>query len=144
MTADAATYPEPTDDELRRILTGARTIAVVGLSDRPEKPSFQVASYLKRVGYRIIPVNPAATKPILGEQPYPDLLSIPDEIDIVDIFRRSEYVAPVVDQAIQKGAKTVWMQLDIRDDEAAARARAAGLNVVMDRCTQIDHARLVR
>lgn len=131
-----------TDEQLKHILETARTIASVGLSASPDKPSYAVALYLQQHGYRVIPVNPAATE-ILGEQVYPDLLSIPGEIDVVQVFRPSEAVPPIVDQAIQIGAKVVWMQEGISNEEAAVKARAAGLKVVMDRCMRSQHRRLI-
>ena len=130
------------DETLRQALIGARNVAVVGLSDRPSRPSYGVARYLKEQGYRIIPVNPNITE-VFGEKAYPDLTSVPDAIDLVDIFRRSSQVGPVVDEAITKGVQTIWMQLGIVDEAAAARARAAGITVIMNRCTLIEHRRLV-
>ena len=127
-----------TEDE---ILNSSRTIAVVGLSPEPNRPSYQVARYLKEQGYRIVPVNPGA-KEILGEPCYPDLSSIPEVVDAVDIFRRSEEVPGVVEEAIQIGAKAVWMQEGVINEAAAARAREAGLLVVMDRCMLKQHRRL--
>ena len=121
------------------ILTKAQVIAVVGLSDREDRPSHSVARYLQAQGYRIIPVNPMLEGPVLGEQPYPDLGSVPEQIDLVDIFRRPVDVPPVVESAIEAGARAVWMQLGIVHEEAAQRARDAGLDVVMDRCTSIEH-----
>jgi uncharacterized protein len=123
------------------ILT-AKTIAIVGLSNRRFRPSYGVAEYLKNSGgYKIIPVNPHE-RAVLGENCYPDLDSIPEPVDIVDIFRRSEYVPPIVDAAIRIGAKAVWMQETVVHEEAAAKAREAGLFVVMDRCILKDHRRL--
>ena len=122
------------------ILTTSRTIAVVGLSDNPSRDSHRVASYLKRAGYRIIPVNPTIDE-VLGERCYPDLSSVPESVDMVDIFRRSDKVAPVVDEAIRKSAKYVWMQDGVVDESAAERARAAGIAVVMDNCTMREHRR---
>ncbi len=122
------------------ILRAFRTFAVVGLSDRPDRPSRQVASFLKERGYRIVPVNPSL-KEVLGERCYPDLRSIPFPVEVVDIFRRSEHVGAIVDDAIAAGAKAVWMQLGVIDHAAAARARAAGLEIVMDRCPAIELAR---
>ena len=127
-----------TEDE---ILNSSWTIAVVGLSPEPDRPSYRVARYLKQQGYRIIPVNPSA-KEILGEPCYPDLSSIPEVVDAVDIFRRSEEVPAVVEEAIRIGAKAVWMQEGVIDEAAAARAREAGLLVVMDRCMLKQHRRL--
>lgn len=132
-----------TDAELRDILTSTRTIAVVGASAKPERPSHGVMRTLQRAGYRVMPVNPGlAGQTLLGETVYASLRDLPAPPDLVDIFRRSEEVEPVVADAIAVGAKTVWMQLDIVDEAAAARARAAGLRVVMDRCTAIELGRL--
>ncbi|HZK91358.1 MAG TPA: CoA-binding protein [Stellaceae bacterium] len=131
------------DAYLRDILTNARTIAVVGASPRPHRPSHGVMRFLQRHGYRAIPVNPfAAGSEILGERVYASLADIAEPVDMVDIFRRSEAAGAVVDEAIAIGAKAVWMQLDVRDDGAAARAEAKGLKVVMDRCPAIEIPRL--
>ncbi len=130
------------DDAIREILLSARTIASVGLSSNEEKDSYGVASYLKEQGYRIIPVNPTATE-ILGEKAYPDLQSVPEKIDLVQVFRKPEDVPPVVDDAIKAGAKFVWMQEGIVNEEAAQKAREAGLQVVMDACMRASHRRLV-
>jgi predicted CoA-binding protein len=129
------------DEKIRRILKNSKIIAVVGLSPKPERDSHEVAEYLQRAGYRIIPVNPAADE-ILGEKAFPDLVSVPEKIDVVDIFRRPEHVPAVVDEAIRVGAKTVWMQLGVIHEEAAQKAADAGLDVVMDRCMLRDHKRL--
>ena len=123
------------------ILDSARTIAVVGLSSKRYRPSYGVAEYMKRSGYRIIPVNPNETE-VLGERSYADLESVPGQVDIVDIFRRSEFVLEIVEAAIRKGAKAVWMQEGVVHEAAALRAEAAGLAVVMDRCILKDHRRL--
>jgi predicted CoA-binding protein len=128
-------------NRISEILHTSRTIAVVGLSGKRFRPSYGVAEYLKRVGYRIIPVNPQETE-VLGEKSYPDLDSVPVPIDIVDIFRRSEYVPDIVEAAIRVKAKAVWMQEGVRHDAAAHRAEEAGLAVVMDRCILKDHRRL--
>ena len=128
------------EDDALAILRSARTVAVVGLSPDPSRPSHGVASYLKRQGYRIIPVNPNATE-VLGEKSYPDLRSVPVPIDVVDVFRRSEHVPEVVEQAIAVGAKAVWMQEGVIHPQAAQRARQAGLRVVMDRCMLKEHQR---
>ena len=125
------------------ILDTYKTFAVVGLSDRPSRPSYSVAAFLKQHGYRIVPVNPLISE-VHGETCWPDLLSIPFPIEVVDIFRRSELVLPVVEQAIQIGAKAVWMQLGVVNEQAAALARAAGLAVVMDRCPVIEMRRAGR
>ena len=127
---------------VRDILEKSKVIAVVGLSPKPERDSHEVAKYLQDQGYRIVPVNPRADT-ILGEKSYPDLASIPEKVDVVDIFRRSDDVPPVVDQAIYIGAKAVWMQLGIVNEDAAAKAREAGLGVVMDRCMLVEHRNLV-
>jgi predicted CoA-binding protein len=131
------------DDYLREILTGAKTIAVIGASPRPQRPSHGVMRYLQRHGYRTIPVNPfAAGETILGETCVAALSDIGEPVDMVDVFRRSEAAGDAVDQAIAIGAKAVWMQLGVRDDAAAARAEAAGLKVVMNRCPAIEIPRL--
>ncbi len=126
---------------IERILREAKTIAVVGLSPKPERPSFGVARYLQQQGYRIVPVNPTVDQ-VLGEKSYPDLKSVPEKIDVVDIFRRSEDVPPVIDEIIQVGAPVVWMQEGVINEAAATRARQAGLEVVMDRCMLKEHQRL--
>jgi predicted CoA-binding protein len=123
------------------ILRSARTIAVVGLSSRRFRPSYGVAEYMQKAGYRIIPVNPQETQ-ILGEKCYPDLESVPEAVDIVDIFRRPEFVPQIVEAAIRKGARAIWMQEGVVHEEAARRAEAAGLAVIMDRCILKDHRRL--
>lgn len=131
------------DAYLRKILTDTRTIAIVGASPRRERPSHRVMAYLQRRGYRAIPVNPnAAGDTILGETCYASLADVPEPIDMVDIFRRSQLAGPAVDAAIAAAAKVVWMQLDVRDDAAAARAEARGLKVVMNRCPAIEIPRL--
>jgi predicted CoA-binding protein len=126
---------------IEEILRNSRTIAVVGLSANPERPSYIVASYLKENGYKIIPVNPNE-KAIPGEKIYPDLTSIPERVDVVDIFRRSEDVPPIVQEAIRIDAKTVWMQEGVINKEAAAEARKAGLKVVMNKCMRKQHMKL--
>ena len=129
------------DQLMKDILTSAKTIASVGLSSNPEKESHQVVWYLKEQGYRIIPVNPTATE-ILDEKVYPNLSAIPGEVDVVQVFRKPEDVPPVVDEAIKIGAKVIWMQEGIVNEEAAQKARAAGLQVVMDACMRASHRRL--
>ncbi|HTT73310.1 MAG TPA: CoA-binding protein [Thermoplasmata archaeon] len=133
----------PTDAEIRDVLTRARTIAVVGLSDKPERDSNEVARYLKSQGYRIVPVNPMLSE-VLGERSYPGVGGIPPEIpvDLVDIFRRSDQVPPIVREAIQRRVPVVWMQLGVENAEAAATARAAGLTVFENLCTMAQHRRL--
>ncbi len=123
------------------IIKSCRVIAVVGLSSNPAKPSYTVSSYLKNHGFKIIPVNPAE-KEILGEVCYPDLTSIPEKVDVVNIFRRSEDVLSIVEQAIKIGAKVVWMQLGIVNEQAAQHAREAGLKVVMDHCLRKEHMKM--
>jgi uncharacterized protein len=125
-------------DPIFDLLQTARTIAVVGLSDDPLRPSHGVAAYLQSQGYRIIPVNPEI-KSSLGERAYPSLLDVPEKIDIVDIFRRPEFVEEVVDQSIQLKVPAVWMQEEIVHEKAAQKARAAGIFVVMDRCILVEH-----
>ncbi len=127
---------------LRRILTQARSIAVVGLSAHWYRPSHFVAKYLQDHGYRVIPVNPAYPE-VLGERCYPDLASIPGAIDIVDCFRKPQDILPIARAAVAKGAKVLWMQLGIRNEEAARIAQDAGLDVVMERCVKIEHARIM-
>jgi uncharacterized protein len=129
-------------NRITEILTTSRSIAVVGLSGKRFRPSYGVAEYMQRAGYRIIPVNPLETE-VLGEKSYPDLDSVPEPIDIVDIFRRSEFVPEVVEAAIRKGAKAIWMQEGVIHEDAARRAESAGMAVVMDRCILKDHRRLV-
>lgn len=135
----------PPDSELRALLQGARTIAVVGLSDNPTRPSHGVAFYLREAGYRIVPVNPKLTE-LWGERAFPDLVGVRRagiEVDIVDVFRNPEDVPPVVDQAIQIGAKALWLQEGVVNEAAARRAASAGLTVVMDRCARTEHRRLL-
>lgn len=123
------------------ILRRFRHVAVVGISDRPDRPSHEVATYLRGAGYEILPVNPMLTA--WEDLPcYPDLHAVPPPVEVVDIFRRSELVGPIVDEAIAVGAKAIWMQIGVVDEAAAARARAAGLLVVMDLCMLREHARL--
>ena len=125
-------------DPITEILQRAKTIAVVGLSDNPLRPSHGVAAYLQTQGYRIVPVNPQI-QAALGEKAYPSLLDVPEKIDIVDIFRRPEFVEEVIDQAIQLKVPAVWMQEEVIHEKAAQKARAAGLFVVMDRCILLEH-----
>lgn len=130
-----------TDPEIDRILATTKTIASVGLSANPGKTSHGIGVYLLSQGFRVIPVNPGA-ETILGQKSYPDLASIPEPIDVVQIFRPSEDVPPIVDQAIQIGAKVIWTQQGIANEDAAGVARAAGLDVVMDRCMRTEHRRI--
>jgi len=124
------------------ILRAAHSIAVVGLSSKRFRPSYGVAEYLKRAGYRIIPVNPYE-ETVLGEKAYANLGQIPERVDIVDIFRRSEFVPEIVDAAIRLGVRAIWMQEGVIHEDAAAKARAAGLQVVMDRCILKEHRRML-
>ncbi|MGA1798054.1 CoA-binding protein [Sphingomonas sp. 4RDLI-65] len=135
--------PLTADADIKTLLEGARTIAMIGASDRPDRPSYGVMAKLQAHGYRVIPVNPQITgEHIHGEFVFRDLSQLGDPIDIVDIFRNSAAAGDAVDQAIAAGAKAVWMQLGVVNEEAAARAEAAGLQVVMDRCPAIDIPRL--
>ena len=135
--------PLTRDEDIAELLRNARTIAVVGASDRPDRPSYGVMRFLQEQGYRVLPVNQKIREThVLGEFVWRELSEIGIPIDIVDIFRRSEMAGEAVDQAIFAGAKAVWMQLGVIDEEAAARAEAAGLKVVMDRCPKIEIARL--
>jgi predicted CoA-binding protein len=132
------------DEDLRDILTGCKTVAIVGISPKEDRPSYIVASYLQSKGYRIIPVRPDGDT-ILGEKVYHSLTEIPKDIqvDVVDIFRRSEDIPPIVDEAIQRGAEVVWTQEGVVHKEAGAKAAKAGLKVVMDRCMKKEYQRLV-
>ena len=130
------------DADMIEMLRAARTIAVVGLSSKRMRPSYGVAAYLQRHGYRIIPVNPAETE-VLGEKAYASLSEVPERIDIVDVFRRSDAVPEVVDEAVRLGVPYLWLQEDVIHEIAAERARAAGIKVVMDRCILKEHRRLL-
>ncbi len=130
----------PEDEEIRGILENNRTIAVVGLSTNPDKDSHRVARYLKEQGYQIVPVNPK-NEEILGQKCYANLKEIPFSVDIVDIFRKIEAIPAVVDEAIATGAKVVWMQLGLAENQSAHKARSAGLQVVMNKCIKIEHSR---
>jgi|HubBroStandDraft_2_1064218.scaffolds.fasta_scaffold81776_2 uncharacterized protein len=134
---------EDGDARMREILTRAETVAVVGLSDKAERDSHQIAQYLQSVGYRVVPVNPVVPE-VLGERSYPDLASVPSDVrvDIVDVFRRSEQVPPVVDEAIARKVPVVWLQLGVAHPEAAAKARAVGLVCYEDLCIMVQHKRL--
>jgi predicted CoA-binding protein len=134
-------FQNPPDQTIRQLLSTPHTIAVVGCSPDPRRDSHRVARLLQSKGHRIIPVNPGHQE-ILGERCYGSLRDIPEPIDMVDIFRRSEYVAPLVDEAIEVGAKIIWMQLGVIDERAAEKARRAGLTVIMDRCPAIEYRRL--
>jgi predicted CoA-binding protein len=131
-----------TDDEIRNILETAKTVAVVGISDNPERPSFGVAGFLQKHGYKIVPVNPTLDR-VLGERSVGGLRDIQGPVDVVDIFRRPDAVPPIVEDAIAIGAKVVWMQEGVVNEEAAERARTAGLQVVMDHCMKKEYTRLI-
>ncbi|MEN6620413.1 MAG: CoA-binding protein [Smithella sp.] len=132
----------PSSSEMVDILIGCRTIAIVGLSDQPNRTSYRVGSYLKQKGYRVIPVNPFKNE-IMGEKCYPDLYTIPEHVDIVDIFRDVEAIPGIVEEAIGIGAGIVWMQLGLVQNEAAQKARKAGLCVVQSRCLMVEHEKLL-
>jgi hypothetical protein len=135
-------FENPSDEKIREMLSQTTTIAVVGLSPNPSRPSYGVANYLKNKNYRIIPVNPGYPE-VLGEKSYPTLSDIPEKVDVVDIFRRPEYVPPIVDEAIKIKARVIWMQSGIVNYEAAQKAKKAGLLVVMDRCMAVAHSILM-
>ncbi|UYY57778.1 CoA-binding protein [Sphingomonas sp. S2-65] len=135
--------PLTRDDDIRALLEETRTIAMIGASDRPDRPSYGVMAYLQSRGYRVIPVNPQITgEHVHGEFVFRELSQIGEPIDMVDIFRRPQAAGEAVDEAIAAGAKSVWLQIGVINEEAAARAEAAGLKVVMDRCPKIDIPRL--
>jgi len=133
---------EMDDNLIKKILEESKTIAVVGLSPKEDRPSHKVAEYLQAQGYKIIPVNPECDE-ILGEKCFATLKEVPVKVDVVDIFRRPEFIPPIVEEAIAIGAKVIWMQLGIINEEAAAKAKEAGLEVVMDRCMKIEHKKLL-
>jgi predicted CoA-binding protein len=134
-------HVNPSDDRLREILSGASTIAVVGASSNPERASHGIMRRLQRSGYHVVPVNPREAE-ILGERAYPTLADIPVPVDIVSVFRRSEDTPPVADEAVAIGARVLWLQSGISSEDAAARAKAGGLTVVMDLCIATEHAYL--
>jgi hypothetical protein len=134
-------WNNPSPDEIAHILTSSKVIAMVGLSSKEDRPSNEVARYLQKQGYRVIPVNPRESE-ILGEKAYPNLASIEVDVDIVDVFRRSEETPAIVRDAIAIGAKYVWLQLDILSEEAGEIAGQAGLAIVMDRCLKREHENL--
>ena len=134
-------HRNPSDQDLKRLLSAASTIAVVGASSNPERPSNGIMRKLKSVGYRVIPVNPNETE-VLGERAYPSLLDIHEPIDIVDVFRRPEYTPAIADDAVKVGAKALWLQSGVSNEDAAARATTGGLVVVMNACIGVMHAML--
>ena len=133
----------PSEEEIRALLLRAKTIAVVGFSPKPHRASHNVARQMQRMGYRIIPVRPGIADG-LGETAYPDLASVPDAIDIVDVFRASEKTTPVFEECLRLGLRTIWLQDGVVNEEAAVRARAAGMTVIMNRCVLRDYTRLCR
>ena len=143
MTECALPENNPADAEIAQILQQAKTIAVVGISHKEDRDSHKVAKYLKEHGYKMIPVNPKYTE-VLGEKCYPSLQDVPERIDIADIFRNLEAIPGIVEEAIAAGVGTVWMQLGLVHNEAARKAQAAGLRVVMNKCTKIEHYRLCK
>lgn len=134
-------HVNPTDDALRTLLTSATTIAIVGASANPEKPSHGIMKGLIAAGYRVFPVNPKETE-VLGQKAYASLAEVPGPVDIVDVFRRSEDTPAIADEAVAAGAKTLWLQLGVTNDDAAARAEAGGLTVIMDKCIGATHRAL--
>ena len=136
-------HANPDIREIKDLLHRARTVAVVGLSNRPYRTSHAIAGALQRFGFEIFPVNPNLHGPVLGEEPYHSIEDIPGLVDIVDVFRRSEKVMPVAEAAVAAGAKVLWMQSGVINEEAAAYAEEHGLTVVMDRCIKVDYATLV-
>ena len=136
-------HENPGAEEIRDLLAGSRTVAVVGLSDRPYRTSHSIARSLQDFGFRIFPVNPNLRGPVLGEVPYASVEEIPEAVDIVDVFRSSEKVMPTARDAVAAGAKVLWMQSGVVNEEAAAHAREHGLTVIMDRCIMVDYASLV-
>lgn len=136
-------HENPSREEIKDILEGARNVAVVGLSDDPYRTSQAIARAMQNAGYRIFPVNPNLTGPVLGEEPYATVEEIPEQVDIVDVFRRSEKVMPTAEDAVAAGAKVLWLQSGVINEEAASYAEEYGLTVVMDRCIKVDYALLV-
>jgi predicted CoA-binding protein len=136
-------HENPGTEEIRNLLESSRTVAVVGLSDRPYRTSHSIAGTLQGFGFRIFPVNPNLGGPVLGEEPYASVEEIPEPVDIVDVFRRSEKVMPTARDAVAAGAKALWMQSGVVNEEAASYAREHGLTVIMDRCIMVDYASLV-
>ena len=136
-------HKNPDDTKVKHLLEESRNVAVVGLSEKPYRTSHAIARALQSFGYKIFPVNPNLQGPVLGEEPYATVEEIPERIDIVDVFRRSEKVPPVARDAVAAGAKVLWMQSGVINDEAARYAEEHGLTVIMDRCIKVDYASLV-
>ena len=137
-------HANPDTREIQDLLHRAHTVAVVGLSDRPYRTSFAIAEALQGFGYRIFPVNPKLRGQVLGEEPYASVEDVPEQVDIVNVFRRSEKVVAVAEDAVASGAKALWMQSGVVNEEAATYASEHGLTVIMDRCIKVDYARLAR
>ncbi|MFF2093548.1 CoA-binding protein [Paenibacillus sp. NPDC058174] len=135
-------FENPSRDRIKELLQESNVIAVVGLSEKPDRVSYMVSEAMKAKGYRIIPINPNA-ETILGEKSYPSLRDIPEKVDIVNVFRRPEHTPPVAEEAVAIGAKTLWLQLGIANDEAARIAAEGGLNVIMDRCIKVEDSILL-
>ena len=133
----------PPDSDVRKMLEEAKVIAVVGHSDNPFRTSYQIAEYLRQAGYKVYPVNPTISE-VNGEKSYPSVTEVPEPVDIVDVFRRPEYLEEVVEDAIQAGAKNLWGQIGVYDQKAWEKAAEAGMGVVMDKCIKVEHLRLVR
>jgi hypothetical protein len=129
------------DNVMRDVLTNAKVIAVVGHSDKPERTSYRIAQFLQEIGYNVYPVNPLVNE-IDGQPSYPSLKDVPEQVDIVNVFRRSEYLSAIVDEAIAVNARTVWAQLGVYDQQSAQKALDAGLNIVMDACIKVEYLRL--
>jgi predicted CoA-binding protein len=136
-------HENPDRQEIRALLDRSRTVAVVGLSDSPYRTSHAIAGALQRFGYRIFPVNPNLSGPVLNERPYDRVVDVPTTVDVVDVFRRSEKVMPVAEDAVAAGAKVLWLQSGVVNEEAAAYATEHGLTVIMDRCIKVDYASLI-
>jgi uncharacterized protein len=136
-------HENPTAEKIRNLLQESRTVAIVGLSDKPFRTSHSIARALQEFGFKVFPVNPNLSDPVLGEEPYASVGEIGEPVDIVDVFRRSEKVMPTAKDAVAAGAKVLWMQSGVINEEAAAYAKEHGLTVVMDRCIMVDYASLV-
>ena len=136
-------HKNPSSTEIKHLLEEARNVAVVGLSEKPYRTSHGIARLLQNWGYRIFPVNPNLTGPVLGEEPYATVDGIPERVDIVNVFRRSEKVLPIAHDAVAAGAKVLWLQIGVINEDAAEYAEEHGLTVIMDRCIKVDYASLV-
>lgn len=136
-------YQDPTPEQLKNWLQETKTIAVVGLSNKPDRTSYQIAATMQARGYRIIPVNPMLTEEVLGEKPYATLEEVPETIDMVNVFRRSEELYSVVEASVRKGTKYIFAQQGVADEAAAALARENGIDIVMDQCIAVAHSNLI-